>query len=99
VKERRVPESPLLETIFRVGQVVPTSGVYQLEHSQHRLPEEITLPGAQHFPPCASCKFEVNFKFLRAIQIDGFTYTLNAIPILPELGSNGDAFLPDTAVD
>jgi hypothetical protein len=100
VSERRRPESPLLKTIFRVGQTVPATGIYQVQHSQHRLPMEITLRGNEPFPPCAHCKLDVSFTFLRSVIAEGFHFTLNAIPALAD--SNGDDTehpLPNTAVN
>ena len=99
MKDRRKPESPLLNTIFRAGQVVPASGIYQVQHLQHRLPHEVTLGAAQYFPPCSACKHEVAFEFQRGLQIDGFNFTLNSLPPLREPDSEDQELpLPNTAV-
>jgi hypothetical protein len=99
LQDRRNPESPLLGTIFRVGQVVPASGIYQVQHSQHRLPHEVTLVGAVHFPPCSACKYEVTFTFCRSVQLEGFSFALNSIPPLREPDDDGqEPALPITAV-
>jgi hypothetical protein len=100
LKNRRKPESSLLKTIFRVDQVVPASGVYQVQHSQHRLPQEVTLIAAQHFPPCSSCKHEVAFTFCRVVELNGFSLTLNSIPPLRKPDSDEqETRLPITAVN
>jgi hypothetical protein len=61
---------------------------------------EITLRGNEPFPPCAHCKLDVSFTFLRSVIAEGFHFTLNAIPALAD--SNGDDTehpLPNTAVN
>src|SRR5215475_7086035 len=73
---------------FQTGEVVPQSGIYRVTHAQHRLPHEVTLLRANEFPPCVQCRHEVTFKLLRAVTIDRFSVTLNAIPELPEPAQN-----------
>jgi hypothetical protein len=79
---------------------VPASGIYQVQHSQHRLPHEITLVGAVHFPPCSACKYEVTFTFCRSLEVEGFNFTLNSIPPLREAEADEqEPPLPNTAVN
>src|SRR3954447_25336518 len=65
---------------FNTGEIVPQSGIYQVIHTEHRLPHEVTLLRSNPFPPCAQCGSEVNFKLLRAVTVDSFAIVLNAIP-------------------
>lgn len=64
--EDRVP-SPF----FRVGEVVPESGVYRVFHSEHRVSHDVTLVGGQEFPRCSACGADVHFELLHsAPEID-----------------------------
>jgi hypothetical protein len=64
------------------GEIVPQSGVYRVIHVEHRLPHEVMLLRSNPFPPCAQCGSKVVFKLLRAVTVDRFAITLNAIPEL-----------------
>ena len=78
------PEKKLQDELkrqtFKTGQVVPQSGIYQVTHSEHRLPHEVTLLRAATFPPCSKCCFDVRFKLLRPVTVDGFQIVLNSLP-------------------
>jgi hypothetical protein len=77
------PETLLKEAMaeqFKTGQVVPHSGIYQVTHAEHRLPHEVTLLRANSFPPCSKCGNNVVFRLLRAVTVERFAVTLNAIP-------------------
>ena len=65
---------------FQTGEIVPRSGIYRVRHAEHRLPHEVTLLRANNFPPCAQCGNKVTFKLMRAVTIDRFAVTLNALP-------------------
>ena len=81
--QRNDPETLLKEAMaeeFKTGQVVPHSGIYQVSHNEHRLPHEVTLLRANAFPPCSKCGNNVVFRLLRAVTVDRFAVTLNAIP-------------------
>jgi hypothetical protein len=81
------PETLLREAMaetYKTGQVVPHSGIYQVSHVEHRLPHEVTLLRANSFPPCSKCGNNVTYKLLRAVTVDRFSVTLNAIPPLPD---------------
>src|SRR3982751_6952273 len=100
VTERRIPESPLLKTVFRVGQIVPATGIYNVQHTPHRLPVEITLRGNEPFPPCATCKVDVSFTFLRSVAAENFHFSLNSIPpLVDQAPDNPEHPLPNTAVN
>ena len=79
------PETLVRESMakeFKTGEVVPQSGIYQVVHAEHRLAHEVTLLRANPFPPCAECGNKVVFALLRAVTVDRFAITLNAIPEL-----------------
>ena len=49
------------------GQEVPNSGVYRVEHAEHRLPREVVLIAGNKFPRCGKCTAAVNFELIRPI--------------------------------
>lgn len=70
--------------IFLNGEVVPASGIYQVTHSSHRLPHEVTLLSGKVFPRCIECADAVRFKLIRsAPELDksNFRVTLHALPL------------------
>jgi hypothetical protein len=81
------PETLLQEAMaetYKTGEVAPYSGIYRVMHSEHRLPHEVTLLRGHSFPPCSQCGNNVTFNLLRAVTVDSFAITLNAIPPLPD---------------
>lgn len=56
---------------FATGSHIPTSGVYQVVHSAHRLRSEVILIRGDIFPRCSKCSHAVEFVLIRAVQ-DGF---------------------------
>lgn len=86
-QESNDPETLLQEAMaetYKTGEVVPHSGIYRVSHNEHRLPHEVTLLRANSFPPCAKCGNTVRYKLLRAVTVDRFSITLNAIPELTD---------------
>jgi hypothetical protein len=51
---------------YRTGQSIPTSGIYRVEHQQHRAPHEVTLLRGEEFPRCARCGDRVEFELVKA---------------------------------
>ena len=81
------PETLLREAMaetYKTGETVPHSGIYRVSHSEHRLPHEVTLLRANPFPPCSKCGNDVAYDLLRAVTVERFAITLNAIPPLPD---------------
>jgi hypothetical protein len=78
-------QDPLNRKTFKTGQIVPQSGIYQVVHSEHRLPHEVTLLRADTFPPCSKCGVLVKFKLLRAVTADSFKIVLNSLPEVASL--------------
>ena len=53
---------------YRPGDIVPTSGVYRIDHHLHRLMHEATLGEGMRFPLCRTCRAGVTFSLAHAIQ-------------------------------
>ena len=51
---------------LRTGCTVPESGIYRVLHSQHRLPQEVTLLAKQDFPRCSRCSDPVFYELVRS---------------------------------
>ena len=75
--------------IYRTGETISHSGIYQVIHQQHRLPHEVTLLKDEEFPRCAKCDLAVTFKLLLAAQTERETFRDEGVRIalyeLPEL--------------
>ncbi len=66
------------------GQRVPASGVYNVFHPKHRIPQEVTLLKDEFFPPCARCSAAVQFTLLRvvtALDKSGWKIIMHALPV------------------
>ena len=76
------PDRP--RKIFLNGEVVPFSGIYQVTHSSHRLPHEVTLLSGKAFPRCIECADAVRFKLIRSapgLDKSNFRVILHALPL------------------
>jgi hypothetical protein len=51
---------------YKTGHRIPQSGIYQVLHSEHRLPHDVTLLASEYFPRCAQCGNDVQFELVRA---------------------------------
>src|SRR5437763_3992503 len=63
-----VKSSAMLRGKFKTGAVIPASGIYQVRHSAHRLPHEVTLLRGEIFPKCQKCADAVTFKLVRELS-------------------------------
>lgn len=54
--------------IFKPGDEVPRSGIYQVVHAHHGEPHEVTCVFSDRFPPCVLCKQDVRFVLMRGAQ-------------------------------
>ena len=54
---------------FYVDEEIPTTGIYRVYHSDHRVNHELTLTEGHTFPPCAECKHAVQFELLVAAPL------------------------------
>lgn len=76
---------------FKTGGIIPDSGIYQVNHSAHRLPHEITLIRSEKFPKCQKCAEAVTFKLLRSVKETSrdesavlFNVALYELPVLDD---------------
>jgi hypothetical protein len=72
---------------FISGQRVPASGIYEIRHKKHRLPQEVTLLRDQQFPPCQQCGTAVQFKVVRlvdALDERREKIVLNMLPVMDD---------------
>lgn len=58
--------SALSGLTYRAGQLIPTSGIYLVEHFRHRSGHEVTLIRNEHFPFCQRCGYGVMFTLVQA---------------------------------
>jgi len=54
--------------VYKSGARVPVGGIYEVFHTEHRVPHEVTLLQGQTFPPCARCGNQVRFKVMRKVK-------------------------------
>ena len=73
---------------FKTGAVIPASGIYQVIHSGHRLPHEVTLLKRETFPKCQECAAAVNFELVRAMDVTPRFSCRVALYELPVLEDN-----------
>lgn len=57
-----------MTAIYKPGDTVPTSGLYQIDHHSHRLMHEAALAADSRFPSCKQCGNRVRFTLSRAIR-------------------------------
>jgi len=88
--DRKERVEPYQRTFFHSGERIPFSGIYRVNHGNHRLPHEVTLLEGAEFPPCAQCDYLVFFELVHAApHLAGaaqqrFAVKLYAIPALSE---------------
>lgn len=79
---------PLSGLTYRAGQRIPTSGIYLVEHFQHRDGHEVTLVRNERFPLCQKCGYGVIFTLVQAApELDKSTspkIVLHQIPDVSE---------------
>jgi hypothetical protein len=88
-KSKFVPSDQLVEQhSFRQSESIPQTGLYKVEHAQHKLPKQVTLRKGEFFPPCAACHAEVTFRLLKAAPAETddkvFKVVLYSLPVLDE---------------
>lgn len=76
---------------YKTGEEIPSSGVYRVTHSAHRLPHEVMLLRGEKFPKCQACSDPVAFRLLRAAKETTrgekrltFNVALYEIPVLDD---------------
>ena len=72
------------------GGLVPVTGIYQVSHSTHRLPEVVTLLAGQEFPRCQACEEPVTFRLEQRLpsadRPSHFRVNLYQLPVLDRFG-------------
>ena len=51
----------MAEHVYKPSEQVPVSGVYRVDHNDHRGTHEATLLEGEVFPACAVCEDRVRF--------------------------------------
>ena len=88
---KSAPAGMVTPEMFRTGDAITESGVYLVTHSQHRLPQEVTLLRGNHFPRCAQCQEAVTFTLLRAVAEGSDLARRIVLYELPVLNDEGEA--------
>lgn len=79
------------ENVYRTGESIPESGIYEVSHSAHRLPHEVTLLVGKNFPRCEKCGELVEFRLVRsAPHITSDNHFRVVLFSLPELEDDKD---------
>jgi hypothetical protein len=69
---------------YKTGDVVPSTGIYSVFHSEHRLPHEVILIGGDVFPRCSKCPVGVTFALVREARA-GFEHHPVRVYELPDM--------------
>lgn len=68
--------------VCKLGQLAPASGIYRAVHRMHRAPHEVLVLRGEELPPCRSCRAEVTFTLVQALE--HVTHDMDfAGPVLP----------------
>jgi hypothetical protein len=76
-------------SVYKPGDIVPRSGLYRIDHKQHRLMHEATLTEGTLFPRCRRCNDAVRFALVRAVK--GYILPFRAGEILEEYPDTEDS--------
>jgi hypothetical protein len=52
--------------LYKPGQKVPQSGIYNVVHAEHRQPHRASFKAQEQFPPCTQCSDKVTFELMLA---------------------------------
>jgi hypothetical protein len=74
--------------LYQSGDRVPTGGVYEVLHANHRVPHEVTLLEGQKFPPCARCSDRVRFRVVRKVKALDERRERIVLHVLPSISEN-----------
>lgn len=53
---------------YKPGDKAPVSGIYVVTHAGHRPPHEVLIIRGEELPACRTCKLEVVFEVVRAVN-------------------------------
>jgi len=80
--------SETAQQTYLKGDTIPVTGLYTVEHSEHRLPPEVTLRKGEVFPHCSACSLVVYFRLVKAAPAESddtvFKVILYALPVLDD---------------
>ena len=83
----------MLRGKFKTGMIIPASGIYEVTHSAHLLPREVTLLRAETFPKCQKCPDAVTFRLIRELSYQAiirelpWRVTLYELPVIDDAAS------------
>ncbi len=63
----------MVDELYKPGETVPYSGIFQVTHFQHRQPHEAVMKAGEAFPRCRICGEQTRFRMLRSaspIEVD-----------------------------
>jgi hypothetical protein len=87
-KQAKDGEALAKQQDLRTGCSVPESGIYRVLHSQHKVPQEVTLIRNHFFPRCSRCSSPIYFELVRPAPAVSnrteFSVTLYELPVLGE---------------
>jgi hypothetical protein len=78
---------------YSTDEVVPTTGVYCVFHSEHCLPQEVVLLVGNQFPRCSKCDVAVEFALVREVQtaLEDHPVRIYELPDLDDGDKKADA--------
>jgi hypothetical protein len=80
-----------MDSEFETGSFIPTSGIYSVSHSAHKLPSEVALVKSQQFPRCAKCDVPVTFMLIRAVHSSFHPMHIYELPVLDDEAAAAEA--------
>ena len=83
---KAAPPAEEFRRTYEPGEIVPESGLYQVNHASHRLMHQATLERGARFPQCRQCKMAVRFRLLRRVENRMF-HSFGATSLLEEYGT------------
>jgi hypothetical protein len=57
-----------MSLVCHAGQSAPASGIYRVVHKVHRAPHEVVVLRGEELPACRSCKVDVTFMLVEAVE-------------------------------
>ncbi len=83
---KAAPPAEEFRRTFAPGEIVPESGLYQVNHESHRLMHQATLERGARSPQCRQCKMKVRFRLLRRVE-NRMVHSFGATSLLEEYGT------------
>ena len=80
----------ITDETWKTGAVVPETGLYEVFHSAHELPEQVTLAAGHVFPKCEACDEPVAFRLRKRLDRQPPSFRIDLYQ-LPASGKKSDA--------